>query len=206
MKKQYSILSVMFVLALSFVLTSCGAKKDEALVTDFNAKKTEADKMISSMNDNGKMMMSDHAAWTAKLDSAAKLPKADTAKIAGFKAQMKKMEDMTAANALMDSLKLYSNAKVDNNDQLKSAIAGLSANLAAGTSMTTSMMDAHKKLGADITAFLGGAAPAAGAKEEAAEAKKGGSAKAKTPAAPPSAPKMDMTKHPVKPGSSGTPR
>jgi len=207
MKKQYSILSVMFALVMSFFLVSCGAKKDEALVTEFNSKKTDADKMVADMQDHSKMMMADHAAWSAKLDSAGKLPGADMAKIGGFKDAMKKMEDQgKSGSAIMDSLKAYGSAKTETNDQLKAAIAGLDANMAAAKSMGDMMMDAHKKLGDDITAFLGGAAaaPAEPAKPDAKGAKKTSD---KTPAAPKDAPKMDMTKHdapPVKPG--GTPR
>ena len=164
----------MVALTLSFFLVSCGAKKDEALVTDFNAKKADADKIMTTMTDGAKTMAADHAAWNAKLDAAAKLPNADTAKIAGFRAQMKQHEDMgKGMQAMIDSLKAYENAKVDNNDQLKSAIAGLSANLTTCTSGCNSMMDAHKKLGADITAFLGGAAPAAAAEPAKAEMKTG---------------------------------
>ncbi|MEP7235693.1 MAG: hypothetical protein ABI778_10385 [Ignavibacteriota bacterium] len=201
MKKQYSILSVMFALTLSFFLVSCGAKKDEALVTEFNSKKTEADKMISDMQDHMKMMSADHAAWSAKLDTAAKLPGADMAKIAGFKDAMQKMEDQAkGGSAIMDSLKAYSNAKTDNNDQLKAAIAGLDANMAAAKSMGDMVMASHAKLGADITAFLGGGAPVAPAKVETKTGKK-----TTEKPAPPDAPKMDQTKHDApapKPGTS----
>ncbi|MFI5263342.1 MAG: hypothetical protein ACHQM6_02375 [Candidatus Kapaibacterium sp.] len=208
MKKQYSILSMMFALTLSFFLVSCGAKKDEALVTEFNSKKTDADKMVADMTDHSKTMMADHAAWSAKLDSAGKLPGADMAKIGGFKDAMKKMEDQgKSGSAIMDSLKSYGSAKTETNDQLKAAIAGLDANMAAAKSMGDMMMDAHKKLGDDITAFLGGGAPAASAEPAKAEEKGGKKTSAKTVAPPADAPKMDMTKHdapPAKPG--GTPR
>jgi len=204
MKKQYSILSVMFVLALSFFLTSCGAKKDEALVTDFNAKKTDADKMLMMMTDDSKMMIADHAAWTAKLDSAGKAG-ADTAKIAGFKAEMKKHEDMDkAANANADSIKYYENAKVDNNDQLKAATAGLNAQLAACTTSCNNTMDMHKKLGTDITAFLAGSAPAEAPKEEAKKPEKKATSAKAAPAQTPG--EMDASKHAVKPPTSGTQR
>ncbi len=191
----------MFALTLSFFLVSCGAKKDEALVTDFNSKKTEADKMIAQMGDASKMMMTDHAAWTAKLDDAAKLPKADTVKIAGFKAAMKKMEDDgKAASPWIDSLKAYENAKTDNNDQLKAAIAGLDATLAKCNTTCNGMMDAHKKLGADITAFLGGA-PAAPVAAEPAAKTGAKTAPAKTSDG------MDATKHSaVKVAPTGTAR
>ena len=192
----------MFVLALSFFLASCGQKKDEALVTDFNSKKTDADKMITTMQDAGKMMMSDHAAWNAKLDSVAKLPGADTAKINGFKSAMKQMEDMTKPNAMMDSLKAYSNAKTETNDQLKAAIAGLDANLSMCKSSCDMMMDQHKKLGADIMAFLGSnTAPTTDAK--AGEMK---SAKKATTTPQVDNSGMDISKHPVKPVTTGTAR
>jgi hypothetical protein len=204
MKKQYSILSVVFALMLGLFISSCGQKRDEALVTDFNAKKTEADKQIAAMGDNGKMMMADHAAWTAKLDSAEKAG-GDAAKISSFKGDMKKMEDMAKGNALADSLKAYSNAKTETNDQLKAAIAGLDANLAACNSMTGMMMDQHKKLGADITAFLGGA-PAATTEATKAGGKKASTTTTTTTTTTTNPGGMDMTTHPVKPTTTTTPR
>ncbi|MEI8134806.1 MAG: hypothetical protein WCH46_06970 [bacterium] len=204
MKKQLSILSVLTVVALSFILTSCGAKKDEALIADFNSRRADADKLMKMMEDGSKQMIGDHAMWTAKLDSAAKAG-ADQAKVDGFKAEMKKHDDMAKSSAMMDSIHAYYNAKTETNDQLKAAIAGLDAQIAAGNSSCNMFMEAHKKLGADITAFLGGAAPADASKpaEKAEPAKK---TAGKTQAAPPDAPKMDMTKHAVKPAEGGTTR
>ncbi len=189
MKKHLSLFSMLFVFALSIALSSCGSKRDEALVTEFNAKKTEADKVITDDNALAKQITDDHTAWGAKLDEAAKAPKADTAKINGFKAQIKAMNDaMPMMNAMHDSLKAYANAKTDNNDELKAAIAGLNANLQACTSSASKASDDHKKLGADIMAFLAGPAPAEAGKE--APAKKGGKAA-------PAAGKADVSKHPV---------
>lgn len=201
MKKQYSILSVMFALMLGLFISSCGQKRDEALVTEYNSKKTEADSLTQKMMNEGKMMMADHAAWSAKLDAAAKTG-ADTAKIAWFKGEMKKMEDHgKMGSSAIDSLKYYSDAKVETNDQLKAAIAGLNANLAICNTMCMGMMDAHKKLGADITAFLGGE-KAETPKEEAVEhAKK--VTKTTTTTTPPMDNGMDMSKHPVKPTPKG---
>jgi len=208
MKKQYSILSMMVVLTLSFLLTSCGAKKDEALVTEFNSKKTDADKMIADMQDHSKMMMADHAAWSAKLDSAGKLPGADMAKINGFKDAMKKMEDQgKAGGAIMDSLKAFGSAKTETNDQLKAAIAGLDANMAAAKSMGDMMMDSHKKLGADIMAFLGGtAATTAETTKEESKTSSKKTTTTTTTTTTTGTPKMDESKHPVKPSTTGTPR
>ena len=186
----------MCALTLSFFLVSCATKRDEALVTEFNAKKTQADSLVNVMTNGNKMMMADHAAWSAKLDSAGAAG-ADAAKIADFKAQMKKMEDMGNNSHAADSLHAYENAKTENNDQLKAAIAGLDAQISMCNTMCNGMMDAHKKLGADIMAFLGGmpAAPAA-------EAPKAGGKKAVTTTTTTTtttdAPAMDMSKHPVK--------
>lgn len=207
MKKQYPILSVMFALVLSFFLASCGAKKDETLVTEFNAKKSEADKIMTMTDADMKVMKTDHAAWSTKLDSVGKLPKADAAKIDGFRAEMKKHEDMAKNTAQMisDSVKAAENAKTDNNDQLKSATAGLDAQMAAANTNWKSVMDAHKKLGADITAFLG-AENAETPKEEAAEHGKKASTTTTTSTPPTNEGGMDVSKHPVKPTTTPTPR
>ncbi|MBS1904654.1 MAG: hypothetical protein JSS75_13185 [Bacteroidetes bacterium] len=192
MKKHFSFFSLLFVFALGITLASCGAKRDEALVTEFNAKKAEADKVIGDDTKQAQQMMDDHKAWLAKLDEAAKAPKADTAKIAAFKAEIKKMDDMMPAmNAMHDSLKAYANAKTETNDELKAAIAGLNAQLSACTSSASKAMDDHKKLGADITAFIAGPAPDA-AKQEPAKKEAPKAAPAKTA---PAAGKVDQTKH-----------
>jgi hypothetical protein len=205
MKKQYSILSMMFVLTLGLFLASCGAKRDEALVTDFNAKKTHADSLMATMTNGSKMMMADHAAWSAKLDSAGKAG-ADTAKIAWFKGEMKKMEDMGSKGMpMMDSLKAYENAKTETNDQLKAAIAGLDANITACNTMCSGMMDQHKKLGADIMAFLGGA-PAAAAPMEAPKEGAKKSATTTTTTTTTTTDGMDASKHAVKQTTTPTPR
>jgi hypothetical protein len=189
MKKYFSFYSMLFVLALGVTLASCGAKRDEALVTEFNAKKTEADKVMNDDMAAAKQMSDDHKAWGAKLDEAAKAPKADTAKIAMFKAEIKKMDDMMPAmNTMHDSLKAYANAKTETNDELKAAIAGLNANLSACTTSATKAMDDHKKLGADITAFLAGPATA-DAKEDAKPAAK------PAPKTAPAVKPVDQTKH-----------
>ncbi len=162
MKKNLTILSVLCALALSLTIMSCGAKRDEALVAEFSAEQTKANKVIADAEAQAKMMGDDHKVWSAKLDSVAKTPKADTAKINMFKGEIKKMDDMTPAMmAMVDSLKAYANAKTTTNDELKSAIAGLNAQLSAFSTHCNSMMDTHKKLGADIMAMLGMAAPVA---------------------------------------------
>ena len=190
---------------LGLFIASCGQKRDEALVTDFNSKKSDADKLMTQMNDGAKSMAADHAAWTAKLDSAAKAG-ADQAKVDGFKAEMKKMEDQgKAGSAMADSLKAYSNAKIETNDQLKTAIAGLSANLTAANAMSSGMMDAHKKLGADIMAFLsGGTAAATEAPKDGA--KKAASTTTTTTTTTKTVDGMDASKHAVKPTTTPTPR
>ncbi len=210
MKKNLTILSVLCALALGLTIAGCGAKRDEALVAEFAAKQTEANKVITDAQNQAKMMGDDHKVWSAKLDSLAKTPKADTTKINGFKASIKKMDDMTPAMmAMVDSLKAYANAKTSTNDELKSAIAGLNAQLSAFTTHCNSMMDVHKKLGADIMAMLGVAAPVADVKPDAT--KKAPTAKP-GPGASEIPKTMDNTVHPApntpvikkKSGSGGT--
>ncbi len=168
MKKNLTILSILCALALGLTIAGCGAKRDEALVAEFAAKQTEANKVITDAQNQAKMMGDDHKVWSAKLDSVAKTPKADTTKINMFKAEIKKMDDMTPAMmAMVDSLKAYTNAKTSTNDELKAAIAGINAQLSAFTTHCNSMMDTHKKLGADIMAMLGVAAPVAEMKPDA---------------------------------------
>src|SRR5262245_29640523 len=83
--KRYSIFSLVLALALVFTLSSCGGKKDEALVAEFTAKTTEAGKLITDATDGMKKMADEHTAWAASLDEAAKAPDADAAKIEGLK-------------------------------------------------------------------------------------------------------------------------
>lgn len=179
----------MFALALGFLVSSCGKKVDEAMVAEFNAKKTEAEKLIADAETGMKSLHDDHAAWGAKLDEAAKLPGMDTAKIAAFKAEIANHMKMSADMApIVDSLKGYINAKTDNADAVKGAIAGLTSNIAVLTSNWKTMTDAHAKLGADITAFLA-PAPAAATIEAAKPAVKKpttnqGGTKKDAPAAP----------------------
>lgn len=167
--KRYSILSVLFALVLGFVVASCGSKIDEAMVAEFNAKKAEAEKLVADAETGIKTMHDEHGAWSAKLDEAAKLPTADTAKIAGFKAEIANHMKMAGdLSPIVDSLKSYLTTKTDNVDALKGGIAGLTSNIAALTSNWKTLMDGHGKLGADITAMLSPAAPAPAepAKEE----------------------------------------
>src|SRR5688572_16562154 len=160
--KRYSILSLMFALALGFLVSSCGSKVDEAMVAEFNAKKTEAEKLIADAETGMKTLHDEHTAWGAKLDEVAKLPGMDTVKIAAFKAEIANHMKMSADIApIVDSLKGYINTKTDNADAVKGAIAGLTSNIAVLTSNWKTMTDAHAKLGADITAFLAPAPAAA---------------------------------------------
>ncbi|HET9137171.1 MAG TPA: hypothetical protein VFO76_11070 [Candidatus Kapabacteria bacterium] len=198
MKKQISIVSMMFVFALSLVLTSCGSKRDEALVAEFNSKKTEAEKAIGDYGNLKKMMSDDHKDWSSKLDNAAKAPKADTMKIADFKNRIKAMDDMMPAmDAMVDSLKAATNAKTETNDELKAAIANVNAKLADFSAATTKAAADHKKLGDDIIAFLGGSPTAESKVEEPAAKGKGKSAPVEKPNAATKG--MDMKKHPEAP-------
>ena len=140
------------------MLASCN-KKDEALITDFNAKKASADKLVADANSSSATMKADHQAWLAKLDVAAKAPKADTAKINGFRQDIRKHEeDMSKDMALVDSVKFYENAPAETNEQMKAANENLGKQFDDLSAKWKTLSDAHAKLGADITAFLGGSA------------------------------------------------
>jgi predicted nucleic acid-binding Zn-ribbon protein len=179
----------MFALVLGFVVASCGSKVDEAMVAEFNAKKAEAEKLIADADAGMKTMHDEHTAWSAKLDEAAKLPNADTTKIASFKAEianhMKMAGDVTP---MLDSLKSGIAAKTDNADALKAAVATLTTNIGALTANWKTLADAHSKLGADITAML---APAAAAPAE--TAKEAPKMEGPKPAAKTDAPKAPTT-------------
>jgi hypothetical protein len=199
MKKQISIVSMMFVFALSLALVSCGSKRDEALVAEFNSKKTEAEKAIGDAGNLKKMMSDDHKDWSSKLDNAAKAPKADTMKIADFKNRIKAMDDMMPAmDAMVDSLKAATNAKTETNDELKAAIANVNAKLADFNAGMTKAAADHKKLGDDIIAFLGGT-PTAESKVEEGTKTKGKSAPVEKPNAATKG--MDMKAHPATPNT-----
>jgi septal ring factor EnvC (AmiA/AmiB activator) len=206
--KRYSIFSLVLALALVFTLSSCGSKKDEALVAEFTAKSTEAGKLITDVTDGMKKTMDEHMAWMAKLDEAAKAPKADTSKIAAMKKQMdehaKMMPDIQKE---IDSLKSYTMAKTDNNDQLKAAIAGLTTHIAALSANWKMMDDAHTKMGADIMAMMSPAPAKEEAKKD--EPKKTAAKAAEIPKGDPGAKpveQMDKSKHPVKQQSGGAPK
>lgn len=165
--KRYSIFSLVFALALVFTVSSCGSKLDEAMVTEFNSKKTDAEKLITEATDGMKKITDEHTAWSGKLDDAAKMAGADTAKIGAFKRQMadhaKMMPDIQKE---IDSLKSYVGAKTDNMDALKGAVAGITTHIAALTSNWKMMSDAHTKMGADIMAMMGTAPKEEVKKEE----------------------------------------
>ena len=188
--KRTALFSILTAFVLTFLLSGCGAKRDEALVTEFNAKKTEAEALITTATDGAKKMKDDHVAWAAKMADGMKMPKCDTAMCKACMAQMADHEKMWAgAMAEIDSLKSYAGAKTDNNDQLKSAIAGLNSHIAMLTAQWKTITEAHAKLGADMMAMM---APAgAPAKEEAKKSE----AKA-APAAKPA--KDDNKPHEVK--------
>lgn len=192
--KRTSIYSILTAFALTFLLSGCGAKRDEALVTEYNAKKTEAETLITNVNDGLKKMTDDHTAWTAKIDEAAKAPKADTAKLNGFKRHMAGHGKIAAeAQAEIDSLKAYIGAKTSTNEELKSAIGGLNTHIAALSAWWKTRSEEHAKLGADIMAAL---PPSGEVKKEDIHA----TAKPATnkPGTPPAPAKDDGKVHPVK--------
>lgn len=164
MKRQliYGILTA-FVL---FFAAGCGKKTDEALLTEYNAKKAEAEKVIADATDGLKKLNEEHTAWMAKISEAVATKAIDSLKGAGLMDKLHGHEPMVpVVQAGIDSLKYYVTAKTENDDQIKSATAGLNAHLAAVSNNWKALWEAHTKAGADVVAELGAAAgaPTAGA-------------------------------------------
>jgi hypothetical protein len=139
---------------LAFFVASC-AKRDENLITDYNAKKASAETLITEVNTGMEKMKTDHAAWEAKLTEASAVKGADTARINGFKNDIAKHnEEAAKLPALVDSTKLYTNASTDNDESLKFANDRLTENFDDLNNQWKSVMDEHHRLESDITAFL----------------------------------------------------
>src|SRR6185312_14955900 len=123
MVKMRTIFYSVFVVTLlgGLALSGCN-KRNESMMTDFDAKKSSADKLISEINTSMDKMKADHQQWMTDLDQASAKPGADTAKINGFRNDIKKHQDDAAKiTTLVDSVKMYMNAKTDNDDALKAA-------------------------------------------------------------------------------------
>jgi hypothetical protein len=130
-------------------------KKDETLINDYNTKKAAADKLMADATAGATSMKADHQKWMSVLDSAVKLPNADTAKIAGFRQQIATHEtEITAALADADSIKLYDNVSTDDNAKLVAANDRLGANMDDLNNKWKALTDSHSKLQSDIMAML----------------------------------------------------
>jgi hypothetical protein len=157
-------------------------KKDDTLINDYNTKKAAADKLAADATTGATSMKADHQKWMPILDSAAKLPDADTAKIAGFRQQMATHEtEITAALADVDSIKLYDNVSADDNAKLVTANDRLGANMDDLTNKWKTLTDSHTKLQSDIMAMLSSPNSASAEKPAAPEEKKAEPKKAATP-------------------------
>lgn len=160
MKRQFS-LGILTALLVLFV-TGCGKKTDEALLTEYNAKKGEAEKVIADATEGLKKLNEEHTSWNAKISEAAATNAIDSAKGVMLHEKLHAHEPMVSVvQAGIDSLKNYVSAKAETDDELKAATAGLNAHLAAVSANWKALWEAHTKAGAEITADLGAAAPAA---------------------------------------------
>lgn len=164
--------------AVGFFASSC-SKKDEALETDYTNKKATADRLISDVTTGMGQMKTEHAALAAQLDSVAKTPNADTAKINEFRAHEAKHEDASAAvMTAVDSVKMYMNVSPDKADQYKYADERLGVNTDDLQGKWKAYQDAHNVLKtevmawADATSAVKAEIKADDSKKEAVQAKK----------------------------------
>src|SRR4051812_47945926 len=129
-------------------------KKDANVEADYNAKKAQAETLVTQINTSMATMKTDHQQWLATLDQASKKPAADTAKINTFKQDMQKHDaDGQVVMALVDSVKMYSNATADQGDAFKNADDRLGTNFNDLNDKWKSYQDTHAKLQTDIQQF-----------------------------------------------------
>ncbi len=218
MKRQFSF-GILAALLVLFV-TGCGKKTDEALLTEYNAKKGEAEKVIADATEGLKKLNEEHTTWNAKIAEATGSKAIDSAKGVILHEKLHAHEAMIpTVQAGLDSLKSYVSGKPETDDQLKTATAGLNAHLAAVSADWKALWEAHTKAGAEITAELG-AAPVPTAEGEVSSTTttttkttttvdKHETAK-QTPGAPKNQPttpgQVDQTKHETAKQSGGAPK
>lgn len=153
--KHYSRLAVMALLMV--VVASC-AKRDENLVTDYESKKASAEKLITEVNEGLTRMETEHAAMMKDLDSAGKASK-DSNRVNAINEDMKRhMEQSSKVKALVDSVKTYTTATTDNDDQLRAANDRLGTHFDDLSNEWKTLQDQHAKLQQDIQDFAVGAA------------------------------------------------
>ena len=142
------------------LFVGCGKKVDEALLTEYNAKKAEAEKVIADATEGLKKLNEEHSDWMAKIAAASGSKTIDSVKATMLTEKLHAHEPMVpVVQAGIDSLKYYVTAKTETNDELKTATAGLNAHLAAVSANWKALWEAHTKAGAEIMADLGVATP-----------------------------------------------
>ena len=220
MKRQFS-LGILAALLVLFV-TGCGKKTDEALLTEYNAKKGEAEKVIADATEGMKKLNEEHTALNAKISEASATKAIDSTKGVMLHEKLHAHEVMIPqVQAGIDSLKSYVSAKAETDDELKTATAGLNAHLAAVSANWKALWEAHTKASAEIAAELGAApAPTAAAGETSSTTTTTTTTKTttvdkhetakQTPGAPKNQPatpgQVDQTKHETAKQSGGTPK
>jgi len=156
MKRLQLSLGMLSAFLLVFFVTGCGKKADEALLTEYNAKKAEAEKVIADATAGLKKLSEEHASWTTKITEASTAKAIDSVKVTVLTAKIHAHEPMVAVvQAGVDSLKYYVTAKAETDDEIKTATAGLNAHLAAVSANWKALWEAHTKAGAEIMADLG---------------------------------------------------
>jgi hypothetical protein len=209
------------------LFVGCGKKADEALLTEYNAKKGEAEKVIADATEGLKKLNEEHSGWMTKISAASTSKAVDSTKATMLMEKLHAHEAMVpVVQAGIDSLKYYVTAKTETDDELKTATAGLNAHLAAVSANWKALWEAHTKAGAEIMADLGVAsAPMAGdtiasttttktttttttSSEKHETAKKSGGTPKVTPTPPAPTPgTTDQTKHETaKQTPGGTPK
>lgn len=197
MKRQFSF-GILAALLVLFV-TGCGKKTDEALLTEYNAKKGEAEKVIADATEGLKKLNEEHTALNAKISEASTTKAIDSAKGVVLHEKLHAHEVMIPqVQAGIDSLKTYVSAKAETDDELKTATAGLNAHLAAVSANWKALWEAHTKAGAEIAAELGAApAPTAAAGETSSSTTTTTTTKTTT---------VDQTKHETAKQTPGAPK
>jgi hypothetical protein len=153
--KHYSRMAVMALLVV--VVASC-AKRDENLVTDYESKKASADKLITEVNEGLARMEAEHASMMRDLDSAGDASK-DSARANAIRQDMTRHTDQSnKVKALVDSVKTYTTASTDNDEQLREANDRLGTHFDDLSNEWKTLQDQHAKLQQDIQDFAVGAA------------------------------------------------
>lgn len=160
MKHYRLVTKVLASILIGVLAIGCGKKTDEALLAEFNAKKTEAEKLIADATEGLKKLQAEHTEWMGKIDQA------DSTVQVGLHEKMHAHESMIpVVQAGVDSLKYYVAAKTTTDDEIKTATAGLNAHLAAVGANWKALWEAHTKAVAEVSAALA-AAPTADAATE----------------------------------------